>query len=200
MWSCVTQAAVSRSCNQLHKDLELQRYSLFLLPERSIFRSGKKPQMLLRQHSCLGADYCLVTHSCLWQWVSCFDWGPVFLSGGQHCGSVPIPADKAVALSTQRAYLANQKPFWTATLDIFVAMNGFYGKYVMWPLKEHLDNVQWGKQKGFGPNWWPQRPNHALSLSISESCVFWAALTYCPSVSWNCCWQLWKPRFDSVCQ
>lgn len=26
-------------------------------------------------------------------------------------------------------------------------MNGFYGKYVMWPLKEHLDNVQWGGNK-----------------------------------------------------
>lgn len=27
-------------------------------------------------------------------------------------------------------------------------MNGFYGKYVMWPLKEHLDNVQWAETKG----------------------------------------------------
>lgn len=25
---------------------------------------------------------------------------------------------------------------------------GFDGKYVMWPLKEHLDNVQWGETKG----------------------------------------------------
>lgn len=25
---------------------------------------------------------------------------------------------------------------------------GFIGKYVMWPLKEHLDNVQSGKTKG----------------------------------------------------
>lgn len=28
MWSCVTQAAVGRSCNQLRKGLALQRYSL----------------------------------------------------------------------------------------------------------------------------------------------------------------------------
>lgn len=40
------------------------------------------------------------------------------------------PAYKAVSLTIEQAYLANQKPFWTATLDIFVAMNGVMGS--MW--------------------------------------------------------------------
>lgn len=90
-----------------------------------------------------------------------------FLSGGQHCGSVASAADKAAALSTQQAYLANQKLLWTATLDIFVAMNGFYGQYVMWPLKEHLENVQSGKQKSFGLNQRPQPDPLFVHIGVS---------------------------------
>lgn len=40
------------------------------------------------------------------------------------------PAYKAVSFTMEQAYLANQKPFWTATLDIFVTMNGVMGS--MW--------------------------------------------------------------------
>lgn len=108
--------------------------------------------------------------------MSCFDWGPVFLTGGQHCGSVPIPADKAIALSTQQAYLANQEPFWTATLDIFVAMNGFYGKYVMWPLKEHLEKVQSGKTKGLWSKPMASKTKpHSLIVHIGIMCILGCA-------------------------
>lgn len=42
MWSCVTQAAVGRSCNQLHKDLALQRYSLSCYQREVFLGRGEK--------------------------------------------------------------------------------------------------------------------------------------------------------------
>lgn len=55
------------------------------------------------------------------------------------------PCFQAHTLTT--AYLANQKPFQNATLDIFVAPEWGYGKYVMWPSKELLDYIQF-RNKG----------------------------------------------------
>lgn len=57
----------------------------------------------------------------------------------------------------------------------------------MWPPKEHLDNVQFRNKGAMVQTDQSQRPSSALSLSISTSCAFWATLTGCPSVSWNCC-------------
>ena len=57
----------------------------------------------------------------------------------------------------------------------------------MWPPKDHLDNVQFRNKAAMVQTDQSQRPSSALSLSISTSCAFWATLTGCPSVSWNCC-------------
>lgn len=62
-----------------------------------------------------------------------------------------------------------------------------YGKYVMWPPKEHLDNIQFRNKRALVQTDCHKDPNSALSLSISTSCACWATLTGCPSVSWNCC-------------
>lgn len=46
------------------------------------------------------------------------------------------------------------------------------------------------KQRGFGPNWWQQRPNSAPSLFHTDIVHILGHI--CPSVSWNCCWHPYK--------
>lgn len=77
------------------------------------------------------------------------------------------PAYTAVSLTIEQAYLANQKPFWTATLDIFVAVNGVMGS--MWC---GLQRSNWITSSADTKGLWSQTDHHK-DQTVLFLCLYW---------------------------
>lgn len=87
------------------------------------------------------------------------------------------------------AYLADQKPFQIATLDIFVAMNG-----VMESMWCALQRSSWTISSSETKGLWSKliaTKTKQRSLFVHVDIVHILG-HICPSVSWNCCWQPYK--------
>lgn len=88
------------------------------------------------------------------------------------------------------AYLANQKPYPNCNFGHICCYEMGLWKVCDVAFKGALGLHPVQKQRGFGPNWWQQRPNSAASLFHADIVHILGHI--CPSVSWNCCWHPYK--------